>query len=169
MWTNLCSFNARCVQSGIFDVYGDACGHPVDEIAEGLEQDHPLGVMQDCFITIALQYIFLAGPKIYQELVEKPAEGSEAKAIGCAKWNRWTERLDKVAEHRGQKSELGRAARGAHDKMTLLHGPTVIEAGEPLSACAVLLLIGLAIMWMMLKFYISPTPHVTQLPHGESE
>ena len=156
------------MQSGLLDIYGNVCRHPLNEISKGLEEDHPLGIMQDCFMTVALQYIFLAGPKIYQELVEMPVEGSEAKALGRGKWNRWMEKLKEVADRGGKKSELGRAARGAHDKMmTLLHGPTVVEAGESSYVGAMLLLIGFTVMWILFRSFISPSPRVTWLPRGD--
>ena len=105
--------------------------HPLIEIANGLEEDHPPGVMKRCFTNVAVQYILLAGSKIYHELVEKPVEGSEAAELGLGKWQLWMEKLTEVAQREDAESELGRAAREAHSKMASLHSPRIVNGGEP--------------------------------------
>ena len=105
--------------------------HPLYEIPQGLEKDHPLGVMQNCFITVAVQYILLAGGKIYHQIVEKPVKGSEAKEQGLSKWKLWIERLKEVAEREDTKLELGRAACEAYCKMVSMHCAPIAELGEP--------------------------------------
>ena len=82
------------------------------------------------FATVAVQYILLAGSKIYHELVEKPGKRSETAERGLGKWQLWMERLMEVAYSEDTESELGRAAREAYSTMASLLCPPIVEAGE---------------------------------------
>ena len=75
-WNNLSAFIARCIRSGLLDRFEKSCGYPLYDIPKGLQEYHPVETVQRCFVTVAVQYILLAGIKIYQELIEKPAQGS---------------------------------------------------------------------------------------------
>lgn len=115
-WSNLCALLARCVQSGLLYRCIDSWWYPLCDIPEGLQEDHPVEIIDKCFLTVATQYILLAGPKIYDELVEMPWQGS-SRQERVEMWLHWDKRLKEIADGEDTGSELGCTARKAHEKM----------------------------------------------------
>lgn len=128
-WINLCALIARCVQFGLFDARADDGWYPRDDIPDGLRKYHPVEIIDKCSLTVAAQYILLAGPKIYEELVE--VRGGIPKKVTHDMWLHWEQRLKEIADVLGKKSDLGCMARKAYEKMrSLRYKPTrVVEPG----------------------------------------
>ncbi|KAI9765889.1 MAG: hypothetical protein M1840_007030 [Geoglossum simile] len=120
-WVNFSAFLARCIQSNLNDQYEDGCKYPSFDIPKGLEEDHPVGVIRNCLVTVAVVYILLASSKIHYEFVENRREDSSEKRWGLDKWQLWAEKLKKLVDSEGMGSELGDVALEAYRKMVSLH------------------------------------------------
>ena len=116
-WINLCAFLARCIKVGLLKPCGEGCWYPLCDIPKGLQADHPVEAIRKCYLTVAAQYVLLAGTKIYRELVAEQLGGAGEIQAGLDKWLHWKERLKQVADDEGTGSELGGMALKAHKKM----------------------------------------------------
>ena len=112
---------ARCKGSGLATQYETPCVHAGDDIEDGLEKCLPHGLVRDCKIMVAGQYVFLAGKLFSEELFGKGTRSS-LEQWGLRKWPIWSQRLKEIAleyEESGN-TEIAAMKIKAHEKMVLL-------------------------------------------------
>ena len=90
-WVNFSSFLARCKGSGLATQYETPCVHAGDDIEDGLEKDLPHGLVRDCKIMVAAQYVLIAG-KLFSEELFGQGTRSSLKQWGLRKLPIWSQR-----------------------------------------------------------------------------
>lgn len=109
---NFSSYLARCLQAGLDDNYPNGFKYASVDIRQGLDEELQPRPRRDSEVTVAAQYILLAGEKIAGECLIKPVKG-----FGLDEWNRWAERLGEISREESNNTDLACAVEEAHKYM----------------------------------------------------
>lgn len=119
-WINICAFIARCIRSGLLNQHESRCGYAIYDITNGLQQYHPVEIIQRCFVIAALNYIIFSSFEIYRalcgDLLPQPGQNG-----GIVKWLQWEVKVQEIADSEEAGSNLEWLARIALDKMISLY------------------------------------------------